>query len=187
MFDEELFQSVVEDLFEHSTDFEGEYQAKIEVKGLDGIPALVYDLFDCLGVRFVFDNGVPYNCYDFVDDVIVLKPLSSFANEEQFVSIALHELGHWTGHKSRLNRPTVKSNVTCKEQYIEEVTAEIVAQYICEFFNVPNTFRTNERYDYIFRQLAEAAVIGENFLEIFFMAIDYAAEALMFIDTRWNE
>ncbi|WP_394980693.1 ArdC family protein [uncultured Helicobacter sp.] len=38
------------------------------------------------------------------EDKIYLPPKESFYNQEQYYSTALHELGHATGHNSRLNR-----------------------------------------------------------------------------------
>lgn len=38
-------------------------------------------------------------------DKIVLPLRTQFKDAEGFYATALHELGHWTGHSSRLNRP----------------------------------------------------------------------------------
>ena len=38
------------------------------------------------------------------DDTIHLPPKENFRNAEGYYSTALHELGHWTGHESRLGR-----------------------------------------------------------------------------------
>jgi len=57
-------------------------------------------------------------------DKIVLPLREQFADAERYYSTALHELGHWTGHESRLNRPFI--NAFGSEGYArEELRAEI--------------------------------------------------------------
>lgn len=57
-------------------------------------------------------------------DRIVLPLKEQFADAERYYSTALHELGHWTGHESRLNRPFINAFGT--EGYArEELRAEI--------------------------------------------------------------
>ncbi len=57
-------------------------------------------------------------------DMIVLPLKEQFPDPERYYSTALHELGHWTGHESRLNRPFI--NAFGSEGYArEELRAEI--------------------------------------------------------------
>lgn len=57
-------------------------------------------------------------------DKIVLPLKEQFLDPERYYSTALHELGHWTGHESRLNRPFI--NAFGSEGYArEELRAEI--------------------------------------------------------------
>jgi len=188
LFVEELFDSMITDLVEHVLESDGTmYQAKIEDRGLNGIPALAYDLFDVLGVNVVFTPDITLNAYNVEEDVIKLKPISWFANEEHFLAIALHELAHWTGHSSRLNRLTAQADVDVQSFYTEEVAAEIAAKYICEFFNVPDTFHTSWTYNYLLQELSEAAMFGANPVMALFDAVDYTIEIINYIDQKWNE
>ena len=58
------------------------------------------------------------------EDVIVLPARTQFNSPEDFYDTALHELGHWTGHSSRLNRDL--SGGFCTQKYArEELRAEI--------------------------------------------------------------
>lgn len=63
-------------------------------------------------------------------DTIHLPERSSFKGQREFYATALHELTHWTGHESRLNR-----KLDCKfgsEDYaFEELTAELGASFLC--------------------------------------------------------
>ena len=45
-------------------------------------------------------------CYLPEEDKILMPKKHQFKTQEGFYSTAFHELSHWTGHKSRLNRPT---------------------------------------------------------------------------------
>ena len=55
------------------------------------------------GARFVHE-GTRSN-YDVLEDRIRLPPRVRFRDAAAFFGVAFHELGHWTGHPSRLNRP----------------------------------------------------------------------------------
>ena len=60
------------------------------------------------------------------EDYIVLPTREQFKSEKHFYDVALHELGHWTGHSSRLNRDL--SNPFGSEKYArEELRAEIAS------------------------------------------------------------
>jgi len=43
--------------------------------------------------------------YDKLRDVIFLPEKETFENETKYYQAAIHQLAHWTGHESRLNRP----------------------------------------------------------------------------------
>src|SRR5690606_7635428 len=67
--------------------------------------------------------------YSPVQDMIVMPLKEQFSDPERYYSTALHELGHWTGHESRLNRPFV--NAFGSEGYArEELRAEINSMLI---------------------------------------------------------
>lgn len=62
-------------------------------------------------------------------DMIVMPLKEQFSDPERYYSTALHELGHWTGHESRLNRPFV--NAFGSEGYArEELRAEISSMLV---------------------------------------------------------
>ena len=72
------------------------------------------------------------------DDRIVLPERSQFASQSAYTHTALHELGHATGHPSRLNRPTLnKHDGFGSEAYArEELRAEIAAMMTGEKLGV---------------------------------------------------
>jgi antirestriction protein ArdC len=55
-------------------------------------------------------------------DFIILPPESAFETREHFLATALHECGHWSGHKSRLDRD-LKSRFNEKAYAAEELIA----------------------------------------------------------------
>lgn len=64
-------------------------------------------------------------------DRIVLPQKDQFPDPERYYSTALHELGHWTGHESRLNRPFVGSFGTpdyAREELRAEISSLLVGQ-----------------------------------------------------------
>ena len=64
-------------------------------------------------------------------DSIHLPDKGAFATAENYYSTALHELGHWTGHSSRLNRDM--SHPFGSEEYArEELRAEISSLILCD-------------------------------------------------------
>lgn len=62
-------------------------------------------------------------------DYIQLPPEQSFSSEAGWASTAMHELAHWTGHESRLDR---KFGLKGDENYArEELRAELASVFLC--------------------------------------------------------
>ncbi len=78
--------------------------------------------------------------YDLDRDRIVLPFREQFPSGPSYYQTALHELGHWTGHESRLNRHTLTRGVadgTNSAEYArEELRAEISAMMTGDRLNV---------------------------------------------------
>ncbi|MEO5582442.1 MAG: zincin-like metallopeptidase domain-containing protein, partial [Saprospiraceae bacterium] len=69
-------------------------------------------------------------CYNYVNDVIFLPERNQFKGIVPFYETVLHELAHWTGHESRLNR-SIK-NVFGSDDYAkEELIAELCSAFLC--------------------------------------------------------
>jgi antirestriction protein ArdC len=76
------------------------------------------------------DEGGSMACYIPEFDRIRLPTRESFSDPENFYATAFHELGHWTGHKSRLDRKL--NGAKGKADYaFEELVAELSAAYLC--------------------------------------------------------
>jgi antirestriction protein ArdC len=64
------------------------------------------------------------------DDTIQLPPKEAFSMPSAYYGTALHELCHWTGHSSRLNR-VLGGRHQIEAYAYEEMVAEIGAAFLC--------------------------------------------------------
>lgn len=64
--------------------------------------------------------------YNSFNDSITLPPKEAFISEGAYYATALHELGHWSGHESRLNR-NLANPFGSQEYAKEELRAEIAS------------------------------------------------------------
>jgi antirestriction protein ArdC len=99
-------------------------------------------------------------------DTITLPDRRQFHNKEGYYSTALHELGHWTGHRDRLNR--LEENPKLKNYAFEELVAELFSAFALARLGVSMPMTNNAAYlkswisalendnRYIFRAAAEA-------------------------------
>lgn len=67
-------------------------------------------------------------CYVPSRDIIRMPQSGAFDSAEDFDSVLLHELTHWTGHKSRLNR--IGKEWTKEEYAFEELVAELGSAFM---------------------------------------------------------
>jgi len=73
-------------------------------------------------------------------DHVVMPPLSAFPNPMGWYQVALHELGHWTGHASRLDRQFGR-RFGDHAYAIEELTAEMTSAFLCASLGVEPAVR----------------------------------------------
>lgn len=98
---------------------------------------------DTTALTLARDNGATVAhggdraCFIPSADVINMPPQSAFTDPNQYESTLLHELTHWTGHKSRLDR--LKGDKFGSETYaFEELVAEIGSAMLCAHMDVPH-------------------------------------------------
>ena len=70
------------------------------------------------------------------DDLIQLPPQAWFPDVERYYGVALHELTHWTGHPSRLDRPLGRRHGIDAYAF-EELVAEMGAAFLCAHCGLP--------------------------------------------------
>jgi antirestriction protein ArdC len=83
-------------------------------------------------------NGEAY--YVPSKDFISMPSFAGFKNADNFYSTVFHELGHWTGHKSRLDRD-LKGRFGDKAYAAEELVAELCAAFLCAEFDMDGELR----------------------------------------------
>ena len=87
-----------------------------------------------------FRIGGPVAFYDPGRDFVQVPPRAAFEDEINWYRTALHELGHWTGHPSRLGRD--QSCVYACEAYArEELVAEMASAFTCASLSIRPTVR----------------------------------------------
>lgn len=75
------------------------------------------------------NTGGGQACFSPLLDVITMPAKADFDSERDYYDTAFHELVHWTGHESRLNRLTLTGFGT-SEYALEELVAEIGANMV---------------------------------------------------------
>jgi len=105
-------------------------------------------LIDASGADLRIGGGEAY--YSPVGDYVAVPPPQAFHAPIDWRRTALHELGHWTGHTSRLDRDqTGKFGSSAYAR--EELVAELASAFACASLSIEPTVRHS---DYIGSWLA---------------------------------
>ena len=121
-------------------------------KQIDGVPAFEREqrsAFESVqsGDRILTNSGAKIThdqrdsaFYRPSTDSIHLPPKDAFEDAPGYYGTALHELAHWTGHPSRLNRPTLNDSYRFGDlNYAkEELRAELASVFIAAEVGVPH-------------------------------------------------
>jgi antirestriction protein ArdC len=109
-------------------------------------------------------------------DQIKLPNRTDFKTSAGFYSTAIHELGHWTGHSSRLNRPMCGQFGSQSYAY-EELIAELTAAFIGNDYGLSAELENHASYleswlkalkddkKYFFKAAGEARKASQFLLE----------------------
>ena len=81
--------------------------------------------------------------YNFADDYIRLPKRFQFSTAADYYATALHELSHWTGHESRLNRG-FGCDESEEDYAFEELVAEISSMFVSAETGID---QTQEHFD----------------------------------------
>jgi antirestriction protein ArdC len=111
-------------------------------------------------------------------DIIAMPPFTSFDSASAFYGTLFHELAHWTGHKSRLDREL--STRFGKVAYVgEELIAELAAAFLCAEFSIDGDPRLSgyiEHYIKLFESDAKAFFTCASKAQA---AVDYLRELVL--------
>ena len=73
-------------------------------------------------------------------DFISMPAFQAFKGADQFYCTAFHELTHWSGHKSRLDRD-LRNRFGSRQYAAEELVAELGAAFLCAEFGFDSDLR----------------------------------------------
>jgi len=88
------------------------------------------------------------------EDFIRLPVRESFESQHEFYATSFHELGHWTGHQSRLNRLVKNARFGDRAYAFEELVAEIAGCFLCNEVGVPQSTKLENQTAYLASWLA---------------------------------
>ena len=113
--------------------------------------------------------------YSVTNDKIVMPLREQFHSAESYYATALHELGHWTGSSSRLNRD-IANSFGSPEYAKEELRAELSSFFVTSDIGISNDIKNHSSYidswikvlkndkNEIFRAAADAEKIADYVL-----------------------
>lgn len=85
-------------------------------------------------------------------DLVNMPELKQFESSEAFYATYFHELGHSTGHETRLNRKAITAGTAYfggNDYGEEELTAELTASFICAEIGLNNETQENRSAAYL--------------------------------------
>jgi antirestriction protein ArdC len=75
--------------------------------------------------------------YRIEQDYIQVPPKEAFLQAHEYYATALHELTHWSGHGTRLNRLTKLARFGSEAYAMEELVAEMGSAFLCAELGIP--------------------------------------------------
>lgn len=175
----------------HASQIEGIPSLEEAYGPADALPAHVWEAEERLerilrrgGARIVHGGNRAY--YDPNEDVIALPPRERFPDAAAYFGVAFHELGHWTGHETRLNRPFARRR-DAPEYAREELRAELASAFLGAELGVRHDLERHATYldRYLDRYLG---LLRGDSREIFRASRDAQAIADLILDRhpRWQ-
>jgi antirestriction protein ArdC len=118
--------------------------------------------------------------YSALEDVIHLPERVQFIGQEAYYETVLHELAHWTGHESRLNRDIMNMFGT-PEYAKEELVAELCSAFLCAELGFNKVITNNAAY------IQNWISVLKNDHRYIFKAVRDAEKAAVFIHSTKPE
>jgi antirestriction protein ArdC len=100
--------------------------------------ALTDEFLQATGADMREGHGEAY--YAPGNDFISMPAFEAFKSAAHFYGTAFHELGHWTGHSSRLDRD-LRARFGERAYAAEELVAELCAAFLCAEFSFDGDLR----------------------------------------------
>lgn len=96
------------------------------------------DLIAASGADFRIGGAQAF--YSPSGDFVMVPPQPAFHHQIDYYRTALHELGHWTGHSSRLDRDQI-GRFGSAPYAREELVAELASAFLCSALGIEPTVR----------------------------------------------
>jgi len=112
--------------------------------------AMVYNT-----LRTRIEHGGDHACFVPSQDKVIMPRPEAFSSPDAYAATALHELTHWTGHESRLNRQFGK-RFGDLAYAAEELVAEIGSAFLCAALGVDSALEHHASYLAHWKQLLAA-------------------------------
>lgn len=114
------------------------------------------------------------------DDAIVMPKREHFNNESDYDVTLLHELVHWTGHCSRLDRATILNyGKSEKARAEEELIAEIGSVFLAAHFGIAGDLVNHASYVASWKKNLDAKAVGR--------AISQASKTFIWLVNRLEQ
>ena len=110
----------------------------MRVRNPDARDMLADEFLRCSGADIREGHGEAY--YLPSHDFISMPAFGAFKGADHFYNVVFHELTHWTGHKSRLDRD-LKTRFGSRHYAAEELVAELGAAFLCAEFGFDGDVR----------------------------------------------
>ena len=111
---------------------------EVTTLNLDERNADAQDFITVTGADFREGQGEPY--YAAGRDFISMPSFEAFKDADCFYATSFHELGHWSGHKSRLDRD-LTNRFGNRAYAAEELVAELASAFLCAEFGINKEVR----------------------------------------------
>ena len=98
------------------------------------IPEDTAELIEALKINLT--NGGDQPCYIPSLDQLRMPYSQDFKCTDNYRATLYHEIGHWTGHKTRLDR-NMRNSFGSQQYAREELVAELCGAFMCAEFNIP--------------------------------------------------
>src|ERR1700730_7296858 len=111
---------------------------EVTALNLDERNADAQDFITVTGADFREGQGEPY--YAAGRDFISMPSFEAFKDADCFYATSFHELGHWSGHKTRIGRD-LTNRFGNRAYAAEELVAELASAFLCAEFGINTEVR----------------------------------------------
>ena len=134
----------------HASQIEGIPSLEEAYGPMDTLPDHIWDVEERLeallrrsGARITHEGSIAV--YQPKADRILLPPRERFPDGGAYYGVAYHELAHWTGHETRLNRP-IPTQRHSREYAREELRAELASAFLGAELGIQHDLEAHAAY-----------------------------------------